>query len=337
MKKLLTLTILALCAVVFLAGDSQSWQPPAASGRRGLLDVLRVGQRVTLVPVVGGRVWDVQFFHATDRKAQRPGTSVVFEIGEDFIGFRRETQELFVPVSSIRSMYRYRSPDDPAFKFTTQLQDKLDAKIDISLRRTPFYEAFNIIGKKIGIKFEIEANALKFEGYTQNMTQDLVLNLTPARQVLAALLGKYKPLILVKDAKRQVVVVTTKAARKARPVISLGDGKNVSKTNDKGSKTVVKVEEWKKVLSKETLEQEIKNSRDGLTAKLASLNDFKRSFPSIVQEAEWLAALLTIAAEHPEGVRWKDRLPSMVVAVSKLAETKLRSPKWITTGSSRTS
>ncbi|MBW3542579.1 MAG: hypothetical protein KY476_20135, partial [Planctomycetes bacterium] len=93
------------------------------------------------------------------------------------------------------------------------LAERLKKPIDIEFKRTPLQEAFQYIGDETNIVFDIDGDALKFAGMTQNMPQNDALGVVPATEALKAILNRYQKegLALVLDEAAGKVLVTTKA------------------------------------------------------------------------------------------------------------------------------
>ncbi len=95
--------------------------------------------------------------------------------------------------------------------------EKLGRKISVDFRRTPLQDAITNVGQQAGITFEINGDALKFGGYTKNMTQDHSAVDKPARDVLLTILHKYADPVrpeknMVITERDGVLVLTTEAS-----------------------------------------------------------------------------------------------------------------------------
>jgi hypothetical protein len=108
------------------------------------------------------------------------------------------------------------------------LADRLkQIKIEIEFNRTPLYAAFDYIGEEIKTKIEIDGDALKAKGMTQNMAQSQNLGVVPAIEGVHAILKRYERdgmVIIVQQDKKQILV-TTKEAAKAQGLKAFPTGK----------------------------------------------------------------------------------------------------------------
>ena len=96
---------------------------------------------------------------------------------------------------------------------------RLQMTIDVDFRRTPLYEAFEIIADEIKLRIVIDGDALKLAGFTQNMEQNIQLGEVPAIDGIRAILKQYAeerdPLAVVVDQTgMKLTVLTNSAARK---------------------------------------------------------------------------------------------------------------------------
>ncbi len=69
--------------------------------------------------------------------------------------------------------------------------EKLGKKVSVDFRRTPLQEAIAFVAQEVGVTIDINGDALKFGGYTKNMTQDFSAIDKPAKEVLLIILRKY--------------------------------------------------------------------------------------------------------------------------------------------------
>lgn len=104
-------------------------------------------------------------------------------------------------------------------KLPDLIADRLKVKIDVDFRRTPLQDAFAYIGGEIKTNVDIDGDALKFGGYTKNMTQDMKLDAQPAKVAIAKILEKYqdtmrpeKHMVIVVDEAKKEILVTTQAS-----------------------------------------------------------------------------------------------------------------------------
>ena len=95
------------------------------------------------------------------------------------------------------------------------LEERFKNRVTVAFRRTPLHEAVREIGKQAGVTIELDGEALKREGYTKNMAQNLAVENTSANVALDELIKSYEKLQVVVDAKGDRIVVTTKEAAEA--------------------------------------------------------------------------------------------------------------------------
>ena len=110
------------------------------------------------------------------------------------------------------------SPTDGP-KLPDLIADRLKVKIDIDFRRTPLQDAVAYIGGELKTTIDIDGDALKFGGYTKNMTQDMKLDAQPAKIAIKQILDKYqdpirpeKHMVIVVDEVKKTILVTTQAS-----------------------------------------------------------------------------------------------------------------------------
>lgn len=96
-----------------------------------------------------------------------------------------------------------------------RLVDRLKLPVLVDFRRTPLQEAFAYIGDAIKTDVEINGDALKGAGFTQNMPQTLDLGKVPAQAAIHAILERYAqerdPLVLIVDEKAKKLILSTRA------------------------------------------------------------------------------------------------------------------------------
>lgn len=89
------------------------------------------------------------------------------------------------------------------------IAERLQKKVDIDFRRTPLQEAFAFVAEETFVTIDIDGDALKLAGYTQNMPQTFKLDQVPATEALANILKNYdKMCIVVDEAKKMAIVMT---------------------------------------------------------------------------------------------------------------------------------
>ncbi len=124
---------------------------------------------------------------------------------------------------STRTDFTKKAPTKPSPtegpKLPDLIADRLKVKIDVDFRRTPLQDAMAYIGGELKTTIDIDGDALKFGGYTKNMTQDMKLDAQPAKTALKQILDKYqdpvrpeKHMVIVVDEGKKTILVTTKAS-----------------------------------------------------------------------------------------------------------------------------
>ena len=106
------------------------------------------------------------------------------------------------------------SPIPASEKLPERLADRLKKPIEIDFRRTPLQDAVGYIGDETSVHFEIDGNALKLGGMTQNMPQTFAMGVVPAEQALQRILKNYEKegLCVVLDEPARTARLTTRAA-----------------------------------------------------------------------------------------------------------------------------
>ncbi|MBT6487340.1 MAG: hypothetical protein HOL01_00755 [Planctomycetaceae bacterium] len=114
---------------------------------------------------------------------------------------------------SLRTDFTKAAPDLSKPKLPDLLADRLKAKIEIDFRRTPLHEAFAYIGEESHVTFDLDGDALKDKGMTQNMAQNQQLGEVPAIDAIYAIIGGYKDegmCVVVDEGKKVATVMTLK-------------------------------------------------------------------------------------------------------------------------------
>ena len=92
------------------------------------------------------------------------------------------------------------------------MEERLELIVDFDFNRVPFQEIFDLLGKEIGVEFEINGPALKAVAYTKNMrsSDGLSLGQIPANKGLLAIQGKFEKIAFVPHVSEMSILVTTK-------------------------------------------------------------------------------------------------------------------------------
>lgn len=103
--------------------------------------------------------------------------------------------------------------------------DRLQQPVLVDFRREPLQGALAYICSEIRVTATIDGDALKQEGFTQNMSQTFDLGEVPAMQALDAILQQYDgKMVIVVDEERNAVVLTTREAAEAAGLVILETG-----------------------------------------------------------------------------------------------------------------
>jgi hypothetical protein len=94
-------------------------------------------------------------------------------------------------------------------KLPTSVAERLKQKLDVDFRRTPLQEAFAYIADEIKVTIDIDGDALKLSGYTQNMPQTFKLDETSGAQAIKEILKNYDKMCVVVDETRGALTVST--------------------------------------------------------------------------------------------------------------------------------
>lgn len=110
--------------------------------------------------------------------------------------------------------------EDP--KLPDLIVDRLKLPMDVDFRRRPLQDAFKDIGEATYVKIEIDGDALKFAGYTQNMPQTFTLGEVPATEAIAKILSQYdKMCVCITDEDKNIVTVMTLDVAKEKKLTPL--------------------------------------------------------------------------------------------------------------------
>jgi hypothetical protein len=97
----------------------------------------------------------------------------------------------------------------PSSNLPTSIAERLKLKIDVDFRRTPLQEAFAFIADETNVEIDIEGDALKLAGYTQNMPQTFKLDQVTGKQAIYEITKQYdKMCIVVDEASKKATVMT---------------------------------------------------------------------------------------------------------------------------------
>ncbi len=107
-------------------------------------------------------------------------------------------------------------------KLPDLIVDRLKLPMDVDFRRRPLKDAFDDIGEATYVKFEVDGDALKFAGYTQNMPQSFQLGEVPATKAIAKILEQYEKMcVCITDEEKNIVTVMTLDAAKEKKLTPL--------------------------------------------------------------------------------------------------------------------
>lgn len=98
--------------------------------------------------------------------------------------------------------------------------ERLQLEIDAEFNRTPLYAAFDYIAGEIGVSTDLDGDALKDAGYTQNMAQTFNIGRVPASTAIHEIIKQYdgaanpenRMVIAIDEDKKQIIVLTQKFA-----------------------------------------------------------------------------------------------------------------------------
>ena len=125
-------------------------------------------------------------------------------------------------LESLRTDFTKEAPQTTEPKLPERLADRLKQTIEIDFRRTPLYGAFDYIGEETKVSFDIDGDALKAKGMTQNMAQNHKLGMVPATTAIQAIIDQYKDegMCVVVDEQAKLATVTTLTAVEEQGITS---------------------------------------------------------------------------------------------------------------------
>ncbi len=97
----------------------------------------------------------------------------------------------------------------PSSNLPTSIAERLKLKIDVEYRRTPLQEAFAQIAEGAKVEIDIEGDALKLAGYTQNMPQTFKLDQVTGTQAIYEITKQYDKMCIVVDETSNKITVMT--------------------------------------------------------------------------------------------------------------------------------
>lgn len=107
------------------------------------------------------------------------------------------------------------APQTPSLPQT--LAERLQLPVDAEFRRSPLHEAFAYLCSEIDAKLEIDGDALKDAGYTQNMPQTFNIGVVPVEVAISRIVGQYDgdgkdelQMVVIADESTKTLHVTTR-------------------------------------------------------------------------------------------------------------------------------
>lgn len=109
--------------------------------------------------------------------------------------------------------------------------ERLEQEIDAEFSRTPLQDAFRYIAEETSVKLDIDGDALKDAGYTQNMPQTFKLGVVPASEAIHAIIDPLESngkeelrMVVCIDEETKTIIVTTKkfALQKGQTIHLIG-------------------------------------------------------------------------------------------------------------------
>jgi hypothetical protein len=97
----------------------------------------------------------------------------------------------------------------PGPKLPASVAERLKQEFPVDFRRTPLQEAFAYIADEIKVTIDIDGDALKLSGYTQNMPQTFQLDKASGAQAIQEILKNYDKMCIVVDETRGAITVST--------------------------------------------------------------------------------------------------------------------------------
>jgi hypothetical protein len=162
--------------------------------------------------------------------------STVVTTGERRVQFTTLLPAKAAPNLALASMLAWgesqRSGSEPATRVVaaatesaslpTTVAERLKLPVDAEFRRTPLRDAFAYICGEIQVKLEIDGDALKDAGYTQNMPQIFNLGTVPADVALSRIVSQYdgdgkdelQMVVVIDEGTQSLHVLTRKFADK---------------------------------------------------------------------------------------------------------------------------
>ena len=100
------------------------------------------------------------------------------------------------------------------------IAERLQLPVDAEFRRSPLHEAFAYLCSEIDAKLEIDGDALKDAGYTQNMPQTFNIGVVPVEVAISRIVGQYdgdgkdelQMVVIVNETTKTLHVTTRKFA-----------------------------------------------------------------------------------------------------------------------------
>ena len=98
--------------------------------------------------------------------------------------------------------------------------ERLELEIDAEFSRTPLQDAFLYIAEETGVQLDIDGDALKDAGYTQNMPQTYKLGMVPASEAIHAIIDpissndkeELRMAVCIDEESKSIIVTTKKFA-----------------------------------------------------------------------------------------------------------------------------
>lgn len=202
MRSLLLTSCLLICFASALAEE-----PPAR-----FAGILQPGEEIVMVTDPMRDQVTVQLLSRPRRISENKpeGQGTLFQVQavkEDYLLLTNAAGQVWLPFASVRLI--------------TATSDPLETRVTATFKRTPLQEFVRQLSQQMDVEIQLDGDALKSQGYTRNMAQDVQAANTPARQLLVDLLGRLPGLVITVHADHYRLTSRAVAEEDKAPVLQL--------------------------------------------------------------------------------------------------------------------
>jgi hypothetical protein len=119
-------------------------------------------------------------------------------------------------LASVTDFSKPKPKQSSGRKLPELVKDRLNLPLEIDFRDTELHAAIDEIADGIGVKADIDGDALKDAAMTKNLKQKFNLGNVPARRALLKIFQNHPGLVLVIDEQKKMILITTEKFAKMK-------------------------------------------------------------------------------------------------------------------------